>query len=161
MDIDEDRRQLRRWLDTIANERRHGTTGVAPRALFERAERSALQPFPAERWDPVVWKQAKLHSDSHVQIDGAFYSAPWRYLHELLWVRCTSHRIAIYRDETLLWTHNRVKRGKRSTIDEHLPERRRDLRHRSHDYWIERARAIGPEVEHLAREIFGLSLIHI
>jgi len=155
VDIHEDRRQLRRWLDEIANERRHGTTGRRPRELFEEREREAMLPLPSARWEPVVWKKAMLHRDSHVQVDGGFYSAPWRFLHQELWVRSTPHRIAIYHEDEYLCTHPRVARGQRSTIDEHLPEYRRDLRHRSREHWIARARAIGPEVEHLAEEIFG------
>jgi transposase len=155
VDIREDRRQLRRWLDEIANQRRHGTTGRRPREVFDEQERQAMLPLPSTRWELVLWKKAKLHSDSHVQIDGGFYSAPWRFLHEELWVRCTLHRIAIYRQDELLWTHARVARGKRSTIDGHLPEYRRDLRHRSKQYWIDRARTIGIEVQRLAEEIFA------
>jgi hypothetical protein len=155
VDIDEDRRQLRRWNEEIADRRRHGTTGRAPIELFEEAERAALLPLPEKRWEPVLWKKAILHRDSHVQIEGAFYSAPWRFLHQELWVRCTRHSIAIHREDEHLWTHSKVARGKRSTVDDHLPEHRRDLRHRSRDHWIRQARAIGPEVEHLAAEIFG------
>jgi transposase len=155
VDIHEDRRQIRRWLNEIANERRHGTTGRRPRALFEEHEREAMIPLPATRWELVVWKKATLHRDSHVQVDGGFYSAPWRFLHQELWVRSTPHRIAIYHQDEHLYTHARIARGKRSTIDEHLPEHRRDLRHRSREHWIDRARAIGPEIEHLAEEIFG------
>ena len=110
--------------------------------------------LPAQRWEPVVWKKATLHTDSHVQIDGAFYSAPWRWLHEKLWVRCTSHQIAIYHCDKHLWTHRRVGPGQRSTVDEHLPEHRRELRHRSREYWITRAGVIGEEVEQLVVAIF-------
>jgi hypothetical protein len=53
-----------------------------------------------------------------------------------------------------LHTHSRVLRGKRSTIETHLPEHRRDLRHRSREHWIVRARALGEEVEVLAAAIF-------
>jgi transposase len=155
VDIDEDRRQLRRWLVEVAGERRHGTTGRSPRELFEEVERAALLPLPERAWDPVVWKKAKLHRDSHVQVDGAFYSAPWRFLHEELWLRCTRHSVAIYRDDECLWTHARVVRGQRSTVDDHLPEHRRDLRHRSKSHWLKRARAIGVDVEQLAEAIFG------
>jgi hypothetical protein len=51
--------------------RRHGTTGRAPGEHFEEKEREALLPLPAKRWEPVVWKKARLHRDSHVQVDGA------------------------------------------------------------------------------------------
>jgi transposase len=155
VDIHEDRRQLRRWVEQIAGERRHGTTGRQPRELFDQQERDTLLPLPNKRWEPVVWKKATLHRDSHVQIDGAFYSAPWRLLHQELWVRCTPHCVVIYNHEAQLCRHSRVGRGQRSTVDEHLPEHRRELRHRSREYWIARARMIGEEVEQLAETIFG------
>jgi transposase len=154
VDIRADRAALVRWLAEIADQRCHGTTGRRPSELFEEQEREALLPLPRARFEIVLWKKARLHTDSHVQIDGAFYSAPWRWLHQELWVRCSAHSVAIYHNDSLLWTHARVPRGKRSTIDEHLPEHRRDLRHRSREYWVERARRIGVDVEHLVDVIF-------
>lgn len=154
VDIDEDRKALRRWVKEIAAKRRHGTTGRVPIELFEEGERDALLPLPTTRWKPVVWKAATLHRDSHVQVDGAFYSAPWRFLQEKLWVRCTADSISIHHEDQPLCTHTRVPRGKRSTIEHHLPEHRRDLRHRSREYWISKATGIDKEVAQLAERIF-------
>jgi len=155
VDIHEDRRALRRWLVEVADLRRHGTTGRRPIELFEEQERAALLPLPQARYEVVLWKPARLHTDSHVQVDGAFYSAPWPLLHQVLWVRSSAHSISIHHQDQHLCTHARVPRGERSTVPEHLPEHREDLRHRSRDHWIERARRIGEEVEHLALAIFG------
>lgn len=154
VDMVHDRKALRRWVTEIAAKRRHGTTGRQPAELFEEGERDALLPLPKTRWELVVWKTATLHSDSHVQVDGAFYSAPWRFLHQKLWVRCTMESVAIHHEDELLWTHRRVLPGKRSTVEHHLPEHRRDLRHRSREYWIRKASAIGKEVAQLAERIF-------
>jgi len=155
VDIDEDRRQLRRWVVEIAGQRTHGRTGRRPRKLFEEVEAEALSALPQARWDPVVWKRVTLHRDCHVQVDGAFYSAPWKLVGEKLWARCTSHSAAIWRDDEHLHTHGRVARGTRQTVDEHLPEHRRELRHRSRSHWIKKAEAMGPEVARLAEEIFA------
>jgi transposase len=155
MGIEEDRRQLHRWVHEIAGQRRHGTTGRRPLELFEEQERDALLPLPTEPWEPVMWKKATVHRDSHVQIDAAFYSVPWRLLHQEVWVRCAPHRITIYHGDEQLWSHPRVPRGKRSTTEEHLPEQRRDLRHRSREHWILRARAMGEDVVELVEAIFG------
>jgi transposase len=155
LDIHQDQNALRRWLVEIADRRRHGTTGRAPIELFDQLERETLLALPASRYELVLWKQARVHSDSHVQIDGAFYSAPWRLLHQQLSVRSSAHSIALYHQDELLWTHARVARGQRSTVDEHLPEHRRDLRHRSSEHWLMRAREIGADVERLAETIFG------
>ena len=154
VDIAGDRRQLRRWNEQIAAVRRHGTTGRPPIELFEEEEREALLSLPRARWERVVWKKATLHADSHVQIDYAFYSAPWRFLHQELWVRCTAHSVSIYHEDEHLHTHGRVPRGKRSTVEEHLPEHRRDLRHRSREHWIRRATSVGADVVKLAEAIF-------
>jgi len=155
IDIEADNVALRRWLAEIADQRRHGTTSRRPIELFEEAERAALLPLPKGRFELVVWKQARVHTDSHVQIDGAFYSAPWRFLHQELWVRCSEHSISIYHEDELIWTHARVPRGTRSTVQEHLPDHRRDLRHRGRDHWTSLAQRIGPDVLRLIERIFS------
>lgn len=155
VDIVEARRQLARWNQEIASKRKHETTGRAPIELFEEQERTALLPLPKSRWEKVIWKRAKLHSDSHVQIDGAFYSANWKHLHQELWARCSQHSIALYLEDRHLRTHSRVPRGQRSTFDDDLPPHRSDLAHRSQEYWEKRSRAMGPEVLRLVFEIFA------
>jgi hypothetical protein len=89
------------------------------------------------------------------EVDGAFYSAPWPLLHQEVWVRCSRHSIAIYSQDVHQVTHARVKRGQRSTVEEHLPEHRRDLRERSREHWVDRARSMATEVEHLVELIFA------
>ncbi len=155
IDIDQDNLALRRWLKEVADQRIHGTTSRRPIDLFEEVERAALLPLPKGRFELVVWKHARVHTDSHVQIDGAFYSVPWRFLHQELWVRCSEHSIWIYHEDELVWTHARVARGTRSLVQEHLPEHRRDLRHRSREHWTLRAKKLGVEVERLVETVFG------
>ncbi|MBK8180453.1 MAG: IS21 family transposase [Planctomycetes bacterium] len=144
-DIVQDQAALERWTMEVSDRRVHGTTARRPIELFEEAERSALIPLPKARFEIVIWKLARLHSDSHVQVDGAFYSAPWKHLHQDLWVRCTKTSIAIWLGEEHLWTHARLPRGGRSTVREHLPEHRRDWCERSRSHWDGRAKRIGPE----------------
>jgi transposase len=155
IDIHEDQKALRRWMGEIADRRSHGTTSRAPIEHFEEHERDALIALPRSRFELVVWKQARVHTDAHVQVDGAFYSAPWPLLHQEVWVRCSRHSIAIYSQDVHQVTHARVKRGQRSTVEEHLPEHRRDLRERSREHWVDRARSMATEVEHLVELIFA------
>jgi hypothetical protein len=63
--------------------------------------------------------------------------------------------VAIFGDDVRIATHARGFRGKRSTIESHLPEHRRDMRHRSCEYWRDRAARIGPETAGLVDEIFA------
>jgi transposase len=150
-----DRRQLTRWNLEVAAVRIHGTTGKRPIDLFEDEEHAALLPLPRQRWERVIWKRATVHTDSHVQVDGAFYSVPWQHIGLKLWVRVCVHSVAIYREDVILCSHARGKRGERKLVEAHLPEHRRDLRERSRSHWEKRASHLGPDVRRLVEAIFG------
>jgi transposase len=154
VDIETSRRALKRWVMEIAAQRIHGVTGRRPMELFEAEERACLLPLPERAYEMVIWKSATLHRDAHVQVDGAFYSAPWKHIHEKLDVKLVGRQVSIYRQGMLLCTHAKVARGKRQTVDLHLPEHRGELRRRSRSYWTEKAALIGPDCLRLAETIF-------
>jgi hypothetical protein len=60
----------------------------------------------------------------------------------------------IFADDARVATHSRRGPGLRSTVEQHLPDYRADLRHRSRAYWEERAAKIGNDVEALVRDVF-------
>jgi transposase len=111
------------WCQTTAGQRRHGTTKEAPLERFERVERERLLPLPSMPYDLAIWKRVKLHRDSYVVFDDAFYSAPSRLLGQSLWVRGGSQHVRLYTsDYTLVATHPRAQRpGERLTHPDHLP----------------------------------------
>lgn len=156
VDMETDRRALRRWQMEVAGKRHHGTTGRTPIELFEAEERAALLALPATPFEIVLWKEAKVHRDTHVQVGGAFYSVPWPHVTKSVWVRVGLAHLTIYVGDEIVASHPRLLRGQRSTVDAHLPEHRGDLRHRAREHWIGRARRMGDEVEKLAEEIFDL-----
>jgi hypothetical protein len=153
-DVELVRRELRRWVSEIAGRREHGTTGRRPIEVFEREERAALGPLPGVPYEPVEWREATVHRDSHVAFDRRLYSVPWRLIGKRLWLRATATTVAVYADDVRVATHERRGHGLRSTMEEHLPEHRADLRHRSRDYWEARADRVGTDVGGYVREIF-------
>lgn len=156
MDIEPARTALSQWLDGIANERVHGVTHRKPGEMFEAEENQALLALPSEPWEPVEWKQAKVHRDSHVQFDKRLYSVPWRFLGKPVWVRATASTVAMYADDERIATHRRSDSGHRSTYGSHLPDKREPYRHRARAYWQERADALGDEVGHYIRGVFDV-----
>jgi hypothetical protein len=148
------RAQLARWVTEIAGQRTHGTTSLHPLELFEQHERSHLMPLPTVRFEPVVWKQAKIHRDSHFIFERRLYSVPWRLIGQSIWVRATPSTVMAYADDERVATHSRTGPRHRSTLDQHLPEHRVALRHRSREYWEQRAAKLGPEVAEYIREVF-------
>jgi len=115
-------RDVRRWVNTTAGNRIHGTTKERPLERFD-TERKLLQPLPRTPYDLAVWKQVKLHRDCHVTFDNAYYSAPYRLAGQELWVRGGTHEVQIYTtDYALVGTHTRAHRpGQRFTNLVHLP----------------------------------------
>jgi len=154
LDIDAANRELARWTIEIAGTRLHGTTHRQPLELFETIERAALRALPARPYVPVVWKTAKVHRDSHLVFDGGLFSVPWKHVGAVAWVRATPTGVTIYIDDQRVADHPRCGPGQRSTVETHLPDHRRDLRHRGRAWWEERARAIGIETGALVAEIF-------
>lgn len=153
-DVEEVRRDLRRWVVEIAGMREHGTTRKQPLMQFDELERSALLPLPPLPWEPVVWRRATVHRDAHVALDRRLYSVPWVHMGEEVWARVTPSTISVYAKDERVATHARQGRGHRSTVESHLPDGRAPLRHRSRSYWEERAAAMGEEVRRYVRTIF-------
>jgi transposase len=153
-DVDVVRADLKRWLAEVANVRRHGTTGRRPVDVFREEELPALRPLPARRFTPVVWKCARVHQDGHVLFDKRFYSVPWRHAGSQVWLRVTDSSLEAYVDDVRVATHPRRGSGLYSTREEHLPQHRADLRHRSRGYWEERAKSLGEEVLTYVRAVF-------
>ncbi|MCP4406595.1 MAG: IS21 family transposase [Gammaproteobacteria bacterium] len=154
IDIRDANADLINWLTNIAGQRTHSLTRRRPLEMFEEHERSALQGLPPHQFIPMVWKRAKVHRDSHVAFDKRLYSVPWRHLGREAWVRASPTSVTIYVDNERVADHSRKDHGGRSTIEGHLPEHRRDLRHRNRDWWLQRADSIGPATKALVVEIF-------
>jgi hypothetical protein len=110
------------WCLTTAGQRVHGTTKQAPLARFE-SEREHLQALPPTAYDRGEWKLLKLHRDCYVVFDGAYYSAPFRYIGQELRVRGGNKQVRLYnQDYQLLATHERAEQpGQRLTHPAHLP----------------------------------------
>lgn len=154
VDIEVDRRALRVWLEEIAAKRRHGVTRRCPGDVFESEEKAALLPLPEKPYEIVVWKEATLHRDAHLQVESAFYSAPWPLVGQRLEVKLVGKSVSIYAGDEHVWTHARVGPGRRQTVEAHLPEHRREYRQRSQGYWLTKASALGEDCRRLAQAIF-------
>lgn len=77
---------LARFQDDV-NDRVHDTTHQKPRVLFEREERSALKPLPADRYVGLTEQVRKATADCLVPFDGSRYSVPDVFAVREVWVR--------------------------------------------------------------------------
>ncbi|MDH5647297.1 MAG: IS21 family transposase [Candidatus Heimdallarchaeota archaeon] len=152
--VNEVRAHLQRFLDDEAGHRVHGTTGKRPREQFEEIERASLLALPSAAFEEVIWHEATVHRDCHVNFDKRLYSVPWTLIGQDVWVRATPRTVTVYGDDCRVATHSRRGPKRRSTLEEHLPEHRREIRHRSRQYWEQKAGELGSEVRAYVTEVF-------
>lgn len=144
VDVDDMNRRLTGWVVGVAGTRRHGTTRKKPVEHFQEVEKAALKPLPAKRFEVVAWRRATVQRDCCIHFDGDRWSVPFQHVGRAALVRATPHTVEVYVDDRRVATHDRAAVS--HIIDEHLPEGRRELRHRDRAHWEARADAIDADV---------------
>jgi len=144
------------WTLEVAGLREHGTTKQRPLEVFDRVERAALQPLPAEPFALCWYKQAKVHRDCHVNFEGAYYSAPFRLVGKDVLLKVTERQVELYQDHELVAVHSRAtRRGQYVTQDDHLPPEKAQYLMKT-PAWCQRyARQIGPATGELIERLFS------
>jgi len=88
--------QARKWVDEIANQRKHRETGQAPDARFQPELLRPVPPLAPDYRDSV---EALVHKDLRLSFDGNRYCAPPRYVGRKLTVKADSNSVTLY-DQT-------------------------------------------------------------
>jgi transposase len=124
-DLADMNRQLRHWLETVANARVHATTGRVVLEHF-RQEQPSLQALPAGRFDAVLRVERRVSSDGCVSIGGNYYSVPDGTRRRALEVETTADQVRIHEDGRLIAVHALLQgRRQRSVLTGHRHSPRR------------------------------------
>ena len=124
--------------------------------LFERLDKPALRPLPAEPFVHADWEKARLNIDYHAKIGVHFYSAPFTLVHEELWGRSTATTVELYHRGARVASHLRSNvPGRHTTDGRHMP-----ASHQKHAEWTPTrilgwASTVGPMTAKLAEAILA------
>ncbi|MHC4448205.1 MAG: IS21 family transposase [Planctomycetota bacterium] len=130
--------------------------GASRRDLFERLDRPALRPLPAEPFEYAEWKRAKVNLDYHILVAHHAYSVPHALVHETVEVRLTATTVEVFHRGQRVAAHRRSHRpGGFTTAAAHMPKA-----HRAHAAWrpsrfIRWAATIGPQTAALITAILA------
>jgi transposase len=124
------------------------------RSAFESLDLPALRALPAERYEFAEWAFPKVQPDSHIEVDGGFYSVPHQLCGQRLDVRLTDSVIEVFFNRARVALH---PRGQGTTLSEHLPPGHRAHLEWSPEFAREQAAAIGPAVLGLLNAILAVS----
>ena len=148
--------QLKQWVMEAAGNRIHGTTKQKPLTLFAEGEKHLLRRLPDVPVQLATWTQLKLHGDCHVRFEKALYSAPFRLVHQPLWLKATDNNVKLYHNLELLAVHPRLRKpGARSTVDEHLPPEAIAYKMQDPQWCLKQAETIGSDCHRLIRNLFA------
>jgi transposase len=150
----EENQHLLTWETSVADTRIHGTTRRQVKEVFEHAERSALMPMPACRFDLFQEALRSVHRDGHVEIKGAYYSVPPEFLGQRLWARWDGRTVRLL-DQKMrpVAVHVQRQPGAFSTHDAHiLPEKISGIE-RGTTWLLRRVESIGPHAAHWAQSM--------
>jgi len=123
-------------------------------SLFEKIDRPALQPLPAQRYDLSSWLQARVNIDYHVAFDSNFYSVPYMLTGEKVDVRATPTTIEIFHKSKRVASHVRLRgRHETQTHHEHRPKSHQAQLEWSPSRIIDWAARTGPYTAQLVERI--------
>jgi transposase len=91
-------------------------------SLFESLDRPALQPLPVHPYEYAEWKRARVNMDSHVEVEGHYYSVPYALVRQQLEVRVSARVVERFHKGTRVASHVRSRlKGRHSTVTAHMP----------------------------------------
>ena len=104
-------------------------------------------PLPEQPYEAPEWKQCTVHSDCHLILNKCYYSIPYPYRGEKLWVRADLKLLRVYREHQLIKTHVRVfEPGTWQTDEADYPPDKRVYLEQTPAYCRAQAEQLGPEV---------------
>lgn len=138
------------------NERPFQKLPGSRRELFERLDRPAMQPLPAERYTFSEWRKARVNVDYHVEVEGHYYSVSYRLVGRPLDVRIARSTVELFDRGRRVASHLRSdRRGHHTTIPEHMPKAHRDYAQWTPERLIRWAKKTGVAVAEVVETILG------
>ncbi|HML13889.1 MAG TPA: IS21 family transposase [Xanthobacteraceae bacterium] len=132
------------------NERPMRKLGLSRRELFERIERAALIPLPADDWEFAEWRRARVSLDYHVEVHDFLYSVPHALIRAEVEVRVTARTVEMFHRGQRVAVHERRYMGARhGTTPEHMPSAHRRYAEWTPERFQRWAAKIGPNAEAL------------
>ncbi|MGX1051362.1 transposase [Bradyrhizobium japonicum] len=100
--------------------------GSSRAELFAELDKPKLTPLPDQPYAFARWKRCRLAPDYHVEVDGHWYSAPYRLIGELVDARIDDRTVEIFHKGQRIASHARApnRRG-HTTIADHMPSAHR------------------------------------
>lgn len=90
--------------------------------LFIELDFPALKPLPVSPYRFAEWKRAKVNIDYHIEFARHYYSVPYQFRHQEVWIRASARNVEVFKDGERIAYHLRDdNRARHTTKKEHMP----------------------------------------
>jgi len=138
------------------NERKFQKLPGSRKSVYEELERPALKPLPATKYEFSRWKKARVNIDYHIELEGHYYSVPYQLIHQEVTARYTAGTVEILHGNKRVASHARDdRRGRHTTITEHMPRSHQEYLSWTPTRIIETARKVGAETAAMVEAIMN------
>lgn len=139
------------------NRKPHTRFRVSRLERFEKIEKPALKALPADSFEALEWKKAKLHADCTISIESACYSAPHIHRGKELRVKITEQFVEIFLNSERLAIHprDRHRLGNRVINPEHLPPNSRSYFEATPQNLLSQSKFLNAELHSLVVALFN------
>lgn len=126
------------------------------KSVYEEIDRPALKPLPATRYELSQWKTARVHIDYHVELEGHYYSVPYRLVGQAVLLRYTATTVEILHRDQRVASHARDdRRGRHTTVEDHRPRSHQEFLSWTPAKILEMAARIGGETVAMVEAIMN------
>ncbi len=146
-------REIRKLLEQL-NSKPFKKLPGSRKSCFEELDKPALKPLPDAPYELSYWKKATVHIDYHVEVQGHYYSVPHSLVKKKIEIRYTKSVVECFYRGKRVASHLRdAKRGRHTTVREHMPEAHRKYLEWTPERFKRWAAKIGPETLCLAETL--------
>ena len=93
---------------------------------FESYERKTLKPLPLVPYSFARWKKARVNVDYHIELEGHYYSVPYKLVKEVVELRYTGATVEVFHHNERVASHLiDHHKGRHTTVKEHMPKSHR------------------------------------
>jgi transposase len=151
--LEELNREIARLLERL-NGRPFKKLPGSRRELFEQLDRPALRPLPVHAYEFAEWKKVRVNIDYHFDIEGHYYSVPYRLVRKQLEARFTERTVECFHKGQRVASHVRSRlKGHHTTVAEHMPTSHRQYAEWTPQRLIRWAEKSGPATASTVRTI--------
>ncbi len=139
------------------NERPFKKLEGSRKSWFEKLEKNALMSLPSTPYVYAEWKKAKANIDYHIEVNGHYYSVPYKLRDEKFDVRYTNKTVEIFCNGGRIASHLRDDtKGRHTTVKEHMPKSHREYLEWNPSRIINWAKTMGESTAELTSRILTI-----